>query len=177
MSLYFSSGALKSATICFVALLSSIFPLPESLLTHAPWKKKWRQGITSKLNFTSDNILVCLVRSNPLNNFHDNIKQRQQTNLSRPNKASLDGQILQYFKFTNLTTLNNLKVLTATHYTLQSAFHSQVVPLTHLQGKTKGSSSVLVCVSIVCRCMHMCVVAVAVVDGVEGHTYTLHLII
>lgn len=40
MSLYFSSGALKSATICFVALLSVIFPLPESFLTHAPWKNK-----------------------------------------------------------------------------------------------------------------------------------------
>ena len=40
MSLYFSSGALKSATICFVALLSVIFPLPESFLTHEPWKNK-----------------------------------------------------------------------------------------------------------------------------------------
>lgn len=63
------------------------------------------------------------------------------------------------------------------HYTLQSAFHSQVVPLTHLKGKTKGLSYVLVCASNVRWSMHVCgAVAVAVVDGVEGHTYTLHLI-
>lgn len=41
-------------------------------------------------------------------------------------------------------------------YTLQSAFHSQVVPLTHLKGKTKGLSSVLVCASNVRWSMHVC---------------------
>lgn len=37
ISLYFSKGALKRATICFVALLSSSLALPESFLTQAPW--------------------------------------------------------------------------------------------------------------------------------------------